>query len=695
MKLLTTPKKVLIHESARLVFLALALTFAAISVQAQEMSAGDTLADLSLEELLSTEITTLSRKPESLVSAPAAVHLISQSDIRRSGARSIPELLRMVPGMQVAQIDGNKWAVTARGANGRFAPRLLVLMDGRTLYNPMLSGVQWDIQDTDISAIERIEVIRGPGSTMWGSNAVNGIVNIITKHAADTQGGSVAALGGGEGYEALLRYGAMVGDSSFRFYGKYLDRDGNVDALGDETEDYTEMARFGGRYDWDGNETDEFTLTFEIYDGESGEYRISRTIAPPYQVLLDTVTDTSGGFLMGRWSREFSDTSALEVRAYYDSHDRDTYTYTEDVDTYDVDLQHSFHSGKNHEWIWGLSYRKSIDETTDSFEIQILPYDASNERVSAFVQDEISLLDGRARLMVGSKFEHNTASDSDVEVEPSVRVSFNLSENRALWTAVSQAVRIPSRGERGGKVTSAVLPPGSNPMMPVPIPTAVVLRGNPDLISEDVTAYEAGFRLRNPGFQLDVSLFYNVFENLRSITPGIPECQPGGGNPLVDPTCLFTSTYVEFPLVLGNDSNYDAMGMEIWMSKQLSERWRLQGGYTYFRSTEEGGGSIGEQLEFPEDSPEHQLSLRSSTDINESLELDIFARWVDELEYQSIDDYVAVDLRFAWTPTTNLSIAAVGRNLFADEHVEFKSELSDLATVMIEPEGFVELRWNF
>ena len=675
--------------------IAVILVTAIPNVQADDMIAGDEIADLSLEELLNTEITTLSRKAESLGSAPAAVHVITRSDIRRSGARSIPELLRLVPGMQVAQIDGNKWAVTARGANGRYAPRLLVLMDGRTLYNPMLSGVQWDVQDTDLSAIERIEVIRGPGATMWGSNAVNGIVNIITKHAADTQGGTIGVVGGQQGYETVLRYGVESGDSAFRLFGKYYDRDGNVNMSGADTEDYSEMARFGGRYDWDGSDSDEFTLSFEVYEGEAGEYRISRMPAPPYQEFLDTASDTSGGYVMGRWSRKYSDTSSLEVRAYFDSHARDVFTYTEDVDTFDVDLQHSFAIGARHELIWGLSYRTSSDETTDSFEIQILPLKATNKRLTAFIQDEISLLEGRARLMLGSKFEHNDASDSDIEIEPSIRMSINVSDSSALWAAVSQAVRVPSRGERGGKVISAMLPPNADPMLPFPIPTAIALTGNPDLISEDVTSYEVGYRMRGAEFQLDASMFYSVFTNLRNVIPGLPICVPAGGSPLVDPTCLFASTYVEVPLLLQNGSNYDVMGVEVWMSKQLSPRWKLQGGYTYFRSTDEEEGSLTESLQFPEDSPEHQVSLRSSTDINENLELDILARWVDELEFQSIDGYAALDFRFAWTPMPGLSVAAVGRNLFADDHVEFISELADLAPVKIEPEGFIELRWNF
>ncbi len=693
MTTVNTPKSSLLR-----LYLPVAMMLMLIAVipaaNADDVAASDDLADFSLEELLSTEITTLSRKAESLVSAPAAVHVISQSDIRRSGARSIPELLRLVPGMQVAQIDGNKWAVTSRGNNGRFAPRLLVLMDGRTLYNPMLSGVQWDAQDTDISAIERIEVIRGPGATMWGSNAVNGVVNIITKHAADTQGGNVGVSGGMQGYETMLRYGAVRGDSSIRLFGKYFDRDGNTNEFGLDTDDYSEMARFGGRYDWDGSETTAFTMTFEAYDGESGEYRLSRSLAPPYQSVIDTFSEVDGAFAMGHWTKELGDDSAFEIRAYYDTHARDTYTYTEDLETFDVDIQHSFPIGEAHNFMWGLNYRSSSDETTSTFEIQISPPNEDLRRYSAFIQDEISLLDGRARLMIGSKFEKNDFSDDDLEIEPSVRFSFNISDNQAIWASISDAVRVPSRGERGGNVLSAVIPPNGDPTFPIPLPTAVYLSGTSDMTSEDSTSYEVGYRMRKQGLHLDVALFYAANRNLRDIAAGLPTCQPGGGNPILDPTCLFTSTHVVLPLTLNNGGSQDTMGVELFVSKQISERWRLQGGYTYFRYADVNL-NLTDALEFPEDSPDHQVSLRSSTDINENFELDVMFRWVDELESQQIDAYSAVDVRAAWTPVPGLSIAAVGRNLFADDHVEFTSELADLVPVYIEPEAFVEVRWGF
>jgi iron complex outermembrane receptor protein len=667
--------------------------FSVASAQADETDGAD-LADLSLDELLSTEITTLSRKAENLGSAPAAVHVITQSDIRRSGARSIPELLRMVPGMQVAQIDGNKWAVTSRGANGRFANKLLVLMDGRSLYNPMLSGVQWDAQDTDIAAIERIEVIRGPGATMWGSNAVNGVVNIITKHAADTQGANVSVLGGMDGYESVLRYGAEVGDGAFRVFGKFLDRDGNVNLAGEDTEDYAEMARIGARFDWDRNEKNALTVGFQAYSGDSGEYRITRTLTPPYQSIIDSVTQANGAFLSASWLLELSAESNFAIHAYFDKHEREGYTYNEDVESFDVDIQHGFKIGAAHDFMWGISFRSSSDVTSSTFEISILPESASRQRISAFVQDEFSIFDDKVRVMLGSKFENNEFSDESLEISPSARISVPVGVNKTVWAAVSKAVRTPSRGEQGGRVVGEVLPPGL-PELPLPVPAVVALIGNPEMRSEDVTAYEFGFRVRDRGFQFDAAFFYNDFTNLRNLAQGIPYCVPSGTVLFVDPTCVATSPYVEIPLFLNNSSDLQTYGVEVGVNRQISDRWRVHGSYTFIDEKGDVGSGDGASIGVTEDSPNHQLMVRSAIDISESLEFDLWARWVDELEAQQIDAYTAVDIRFAWSPIPSLSIAAVGKNLFAGEHTEFVSELGDLAPVQIESSGYVELRWQF
>ena len=661
---------------------------------ADEFEDTEFLADMSLEELLSTEITTLSRKAESLGNAPAAVHVISQTDIRRSGARTIPDLLRMVPGMQVAQIDGSKWAVTSRGANGRFANKLLVLMDGRTLYNPLLSGVYWDVQDTDLDAIERIEVVRGPGATMWGSNAVNGVVNIITKHAADTQGGNLSVVGGQGGAESVFRYGAETDALAYRVYAKAFDRDGNVNLDGDDAGDESKMARVGTRLDWDGSNGQEWMVSAEAYSGESGEYRLSRSLAPPFLTVGQTMTDVSGAFALAQWSRDFDAGSGLQVRAYYSVHDRELVTYTEEQESLDIDIQHRIGLSENSDLMWGLNYRRNTDETTGTFEIQLDPARRTQNLVSAFIQGDFSLFNDKARLIVGSKFEKNDFSDESVEIEPSIRMSVPLGEHSIAWASVSRAVRMPSRGELDGRVVSAVLPPGQ-PDLPFPVPTVVLVDGNEDMRSEEVTAFEMGYRFRNDEIVVDLALFYNDFDDLRSLEFGVPSCQPGGGIPQVDPTCLAIATHVDFPLIIQNDAASETAGLELWVSRSVTDWWRLQAGYTYFDDVDSGAATGAPELAVTEDSPDHQISLRSSMDLPRDLSLDLWLRWVDELESQQIDAYTALDIRLAWAITPKLSVAAVGRNLFAGDHLEFMSELVDLAPVEIEPEGYVELRWSF
>lgn len=657
---------------------------------------GDTaeLVELSLTELLNMEITTLSRKAEDLADAPAAVFVISQMDIQRSGARTIPDLLRMVPGLQVAQIDGNKWAVTSRGANGRFANKLLVLMDGRTVYNPLLSGVYWDIQDTDLASIERIEVIRGPGATMWGANAVNGVVNVITKNALDTTGGDVHLLTSNrDSREGMLRFGGDLGNGAIRFYAKGVDRDGNSDLAGLPTGDSFRMARLGTRADWSASGSQTFSFSAEAYDGESGETRFFRSITPPYESIGDYDNDVKGGFVLLTWNRTLDAGSNIQLRSYVSREDRMGYAFTEKRDTIDVDLQHSFEVGDIYDLMWGVAYRESADDTTDSFEVQLDPASFTQRSFSGFIQGDISLFDDRMRLIAGSKFEHTNLSQRDLEIEPSVRFSFELSETNTLWASVSRAIRVPTRGETSGTVVNAVLPPGQ-PELPLPIPIVAALSGNRDFVSEEILAYEFGFRHRMDDLFVDVALFLNDYDRLRSASQGIPTCEPGGQLLPLDPACVLGSTHVQTLFNLENGTSAETAGVELWVSKHLSDWWHLQAAYTFIDTL--GDGSTNTlQLQFEEDSPRHQLSVRSSMDLPRDVYLDLWLRHVDELELQQIDDYTALDVRLAWTASPSFELAAVGRNLIAGTHQEFVSELGDLAPVAIEAEGYVELRWSF
>lgn len=664
----------------------------AISSAATVEDATD-LVDMSLEELLNMEITTLSRKAEDLTDAPAAVFVISQSDIQRSGARSIPDLLRMVPGMQVAQMDSNKWAVTARGANGRFANKLLVLMDGRSVYSPLLGGVYWDIQDTDMSAIERIEVIRGPGATMWGSNAVNGVVNIITKNSADTQGGSIGVMTSSpSGVETLLKYGGETASHSYRVYAKAADHDGNVTIDGDSAGDQWDSTRIGGRLDWLRNDDIEMVLSGEAYTGKFGATEIGRQYTPPYEMQRNAFDDVSGGFMQFRWFSPRDDGSSIQFLTYLMHEERDGSSLGEKRDTYDIDMQYRFPSSEKHDLMWGLGYRHSRDRIINSLEIQLTPGDAGNDIFSAFIQDDIRLSDN-LRVIVGSKFENHSFSHRSVEIEPSVRFSYRVSETNSLWAAVSRAVRTPSRGEKHGSVLSNVFAPGAPPFS-LPLPLIVTLNGDESFRSEEILAYELGYRFKSESYFVDVALFYNDYDMLRSVTHGDTTCEPTGEPINVSPACMLTAQYLETGFGLGNENFSESMGLEAWLSTEINEWWRIQVAYTYYysRVTET---ILQIEASLPEDSPKHQLSVRSSMDVASDWRLDLWARYVDKLESQGIDGYTTLDLRMAWQATDTLEVSAVGRNLVAGEHLEFVSELADLYPVQIEPQVYVELRWNF
>lgn len=668
------------------------LAFAPLHVQAATDDAAN-LADLSLEELLNMEITTLSRKAEDLADAPAAVFVISQNDIVRSGARTIPDLLRMVPGTQVAQLDSNKWAVTARGANGLFANKLLVLMDGRSVYSPLLSGVYWDAQDTNISDIERIEVIRGPGATMWGSNAVNGVVNIITKHSSETQGGAIGFMTNDQsGSEALLRYGGQSGNTSFRVFAKAMDHAENVDVTGLETGDTWKTSRAGGRLDWSNDKGHSIRLTAETYSDEPGETRTTRMLAPPFQTIENAVVDVNGTFAQFRWVNDYAEDASYQVLAYYVHEQRDEASLAETRDTFELDLQQRIAFGKKHDLVWGFGFRESRDETRGSFEIDINPANRTQQIFSAFIQDDIQLTD-KFRLMIGSKFEKNSYSRKNIEVEPSVRFSYRANDRNSFWGAISKSARTPSRGELDGHVVSAVLPPGFPPFG-LPVALVVTMGGDGTLQSEEVQSFELGYRFGSEKAFIDVALFMNDNEKLRSVRHGDTTCMPSGDAIAANPACLATAQYAMTPFVLENGYSNDTHGIELWGSTEVNDWWQLQASYTYFKSVQPANANP-LQLQFQEDSPMHQMSVRSAMELPRDVTLNLWLRYVDELEEQGIEDYTALDVRLAWLPTESVQIAAVGRNLIAGTHLEFVSELGDLVPVQIEPQAYLEIRWSF
>ena len=648
----------------------------------------DELADLSLEELMQIEITTFSRKPMALSATPAAVFVVSKDDIARSGARSIPDMLRMVPGVQVAQADASSWAVTARGSNGLFANKLLVLMDGRTLYTPLYSGVNWDLNDTDISAIDRIEVIRGPGATMWGSNAVNGVINIITRKASAADAGAVDLVAGTKRDEGQVAYSGALAGAEFRSYLKYFDRDGFA---GDGNDDW-DMVRGGVRIDWSDSGSNALSFSADLYSGHIGESTTTTYLAPPYNAFINERRSVDGGFASMIWNRAVSESSNFQLRMSYDKTRQRNVEPNETRETFDIDAQLRFALGERHDIVWGASYRGSHDDTAESFTISFDPDSRTQRLFGAFIQDEIKLIGDELFLTVGTKLEDNSFSNNDLEWEPNVRLSWLATESQTLWASVARAVRVPSRVEQDSHINGAVLPPGS-PGNTFGVPMVLTVMGDPDLDSEDVIAYELGYRSQlSAHTRLDLAVFYNHYENIRTTVAGAPVCQPGAIAVPGIPPCFLTAQYVSLPVQMANGSDIDSHGVELSLWHMVSDNWWLQGAYTYLNVDDDPGATSGS---LGQDYPDQQFSLRSSTNLGATTEFDLWLRYVDKLPAQDIDSYTTLDARASWLPVPALRVSLVGRNLLEARHAEFRPEFGDSLAVEIEREAYVELRWLF
>ncbi|MFW2373271.1 MAG: TonB-dependent receptor plug domain-containing protein [Gammaproteobacteria bacterium] len=638
---------------------------------------GDSFLDLPLEDLLSVEVTSVSRKKQPLSEAAAAVFVISQEDIRRSGVTSIPEALRMAPGIQVARINAQTWAITSRGFNGLFANKLLVLIDGRSVYTPTYAGVYWDVQDTLLEDVERIEVIRGPGATLWGANAVNGVINIITRASADTQNGFIKlAAGNEEKAIAGFRYGAELGDQTQgRLYLKYADHDSFVvnNTEIDAGDDWT-SAQAGFRLDGQLSAQHSWTLQGDVYQNDENQ-RVAilwldpATNPPPYQENnMPSQADASGWNLLGRWSHQSSAESSMSLQLYLDHTERNQIYLTQVYDIVDIDFQHQLKLGTSNELIWGLGMRRIDDEFDNSFAVSINPDHQSNTVYSAFIQDEISLDPDILSLILGSKFEHNDYTGS--EVQPSVRALWLPAQGHSTWVAVSRAVRTPSRIEDDGRIVTVIIPP---------TPTVVSLEGINAFESEELLAYELGYRLQaSSNLSWDLAAFYNDYKNLQSYESG------------------------EF----GNKVQASTHGIELALDWRPIEWWRLQTSYSYINISAQidadSTDTISVQLQ-ENNVPDQQLSLRSTMDISQRWKLDVWAYYVDELPVTSIsalqssqlvEDYTSLNIRLAWEPVSNLEISLVGQNLLDATHLEFIGE-SFIPQTLVERSVYGQLRLKF
>jgi iron complex outermembrane receptor protein len=636
---------------------------------------------------LQMEVSTVNRTESTVGRSPAAVFVVTNEMIRRCGARTIPDALRLVPGVEVARIDANKWAVSIRGFNDRFANKLLVQIDGRTCYTPLFAGVFWDVQDVVLEDVERIEVIRGPGATVWGANAVNGVINIITKPAGETQGG---LFQGGAGTEELgattARYGGKLGDDAhYRVYGKWFER-GTGYAPDGEAHDDWRQVRTGMRIDWTPSQQDTITFQGDYYDGHDGENEWTAGYYPPSftQHLVDD-SRVGGGDALVRWSRKLDEDSDWSLQTYYDRTERHRtgVAFLEDRDTFDVDFQHHFPLGDRNSIIWGCGYRNSKDTIgNEPFYLIYQPTRRADDVFSYFVQDEITLRPDRLYLTVGSKFEHNDYTA--FEFQPSVRLLWMPTPRHSIWGAVSRAVRTPSRSEDDLK--SVLVPQAILPTSPLATPAYPVLLGNHGLDSEDLTAFEAGIRVQpSDEFSWDIAAFYNRYEDLVSLQPGTPVV---GLNPGSWPA-------VYIPITPMNYMDGESYGIELSASYQLTARWRAQAAYTglwIFLNPAPGT----EPLNGSGKNPHDQFSLWLSGNVARNWDLDLVGRYGDSLSELGVPRYIVMDIRLAWRPKDNLELFVIGRNLLDASHPEFSA--ADLVTgggTEVQQEVFGGLTWKF
>jgi iron complex outermembrane recepter protein len=626
---------------------------------------------------LDMPVSSVSRQDSTVGRSPAAVFVITNEMIRRSGAKEIPELLRMVPGVDVARIDSNKWAVTVRGFNGRFANKLLVRIDGRDVYTPLFAGTFWDVQDVLLEDVERIEVIRGPGATVWGANAVNGVINIITRNAKNTQG--VYLESGGGTYErgfTSARYGGQSGDDlSYRVYGKWFDRgDGFLPA--GEPNDAWNQSRGGFRMDWSASAADTVTFQGDYYNGYCGDRFVTPqfTTFPYYSMNRDN-THVTGDNAVLNWKRVLDEDSDWTAKIYYDNTKRHfiPYSFNEDRDTLDIDFQYRFPVADRHELITGCEYRNTQDRIAGNPPIFFLtPSSQSIQLFSGFVQDEITLSEDQWYFTVGSKFEHNTYTG--FEYQPTARLLWTPDKKHSLWGAVSRAVRTPSRGEEGCQLIQP-------PIGYTPKPIFPVIMGNTGLVSEELMAYEMGMRSQaTEAFSWDLAVFYNKYSKLIAPVPVGWDEQTGA---------------IFIPTLLMNEMRGDTYGFELAATYKINENWRLQPAYTLLvmNLRPVPGTPVAEN--YNGESPRNQFYIQSSWDLGRDWELDVTGRYVDSLASSGVPSYVVADARLAWRANKNLELSVVGRNLFNGNFAEYGNDyLIGTLRTEVQPEVYGQVVWR-
>jgi iron complex outermembrane receptor protein len=644
--------------------------------------------DLSLvpiEDLMNIQVTSVSKTEQKLSQAAAAIFVITQEEIRRSGATNILDLLRMVPGMDVSQINANDWAVSARGFNQQFSNKLLVLIDGRAVYTPLLGGVNWDTQDVPLEDIDRIEVIRGPGATLWGANAVNGVINVVTKKAADTQGGLVTAAGGTQGQaQSTAQYGGAIKDkTNYRVFAKYLNY-GSLPAVGGGSgQDNWNLLHGAFRADSKISSSDSLTVQGNLFTGQEGATIIHLfSVDPPDIHNLNANNQLSGGNVLGLWDHTFSSRSDTSFQFYFDNYKRTGPESRETRNTIDFDFNHHFVWGSRQDVVWGAGYRRTWDQDLGTIDQAFDPPDTNLRLFTFFVQDTFALQHDRLFLTAGTKVEDSYFTGFGVE--PSVRLAWTPSKWMTLWSAVSRAERTPDQRDTGLNASLAAFPDPLGSSTPV----EVILFGNPEVQSEHVLAYEAGFRAEPNGrISVDVSTFFNRYDHLVSLEPGARVFQP-------------TPAPARFvvPITFANLMYGTTEGGEISANLKLTDRWTLSPGYAFLEMhlhTKPASQDTSSVAEFEGSSPQHQAQLRSHVELSHGLSWDASAYFVSALPVQGVASYTRIDTQLKWKFAERADFSVVGQNLLRDHHLESLDALTLVNSSLIKRSAYAKFTWRF
>lgn len=626
-------------------------------------NSGNPAKSLTLEQLGNIEVTTVSKKPEQVWNTPAAIYVITQEDIQRSGATTIPAALRLAPGVEVAQLDSNKWSIGIRGFGSRLSRDVLVLIDGRTVYTTLLAGTYWEVQNLMLQDVDRIEVIRGPGGTIWGPNAVNGVINIITKSSKDTHG-AFASVGGGNVEQGFFnaRYGGGNGKTlDYRVYVLGFDRGPEFHTDGADY-DRWRAAQGGFRMDFARGDRDTFTVQGDLYDEGAGETVTATTYAPPFSQVLTGTALLSGGNILGRWKRVLGDDEDIQVQAYYDRANRREPNFIDLRNTFDVDFLHRFHVPGRQRISWGAGVRFSQgDNPVVVSGLTFQPQERTDQLLTGFFQDDVGLIKNRLSFSLGTKLLHTNYTG--FQLQPTARLLWTPTDRQTLWAAFTHAVRTPSAAER------AFFLSGFGGIEPTTgLPVFARFNPNPNFQSEQLNGYELGYRrLLGQKLYFDIAAFYNHYSDLFSLDitgPLFVESNPA-------------PTHLLLPAEFGNGLLGTTRGIEIAPEWRPTRFWRLRATYSFLQmqlKRSPNSEDVGTAATIEGSSPRHQAVVQSGFDLTKGLSLDLTYRYVSALTALKIDAYSTADIHFAWQATSHFRFSVAGQDLLQPRHYEFPSD---------------------